>query len=168
MKCINKIAVVVMLATIVFAACRPASFEDMGVQRNFLQSVNGTWKLTKSTQVDEDATKNGFPYQQLYITNLFPYTSFVLTLNVSSNAPTTFLAVPGTSPKIVKLNSGNWTVDNLNYPKNIYLSNGASTDTITLGGYPVGASNTLKLIKEKRDATTGKLLISYSYEFAKQ
>ena len=168
MKFINKIAIVVLLATIVLAACRPASFEDMGIQRNFLQSVNGTWKLTKATQVDEDAAKKGFPYQQLDITNLFPYTNFVLTLNVNGNAPTTFLAVPGTAPKIVKINSGNWTVDNLNFPKNIYLSNGTSTDTISLGGYPVGASNTLKISKQKREASSGKLLISYSYEFAKQ
>ena len=168
MKFINKIAVVVMLATILLAACRPASFEDMGIQRNFLQSVNGTWKLTKATQVDEDAKVKGFPYQQLDITNLFPYTNFVITLNVAANAPTTFVAVPGTSPKIVKLNSGNWSVDNINYPKKIYLSNGTATDTISLGGYPVGASNTLKISKEKRDASSGKLLISYSYEFAKQ
>ena len=99
---------------------------------------------------------------------MFPYTNFVITLNVAANAPTTFVAVPGTSPKIVKLNSGNWSVDNINYPKKIYLSNGTATDTISLGGYPVGASNTLKISKEKRDASSGKLLISYSYEFAKQ
>lgn len=168
MKSLNNIAIMLVLATVLFASCKPDSIEDMGGKRDFLQSVNGTWKLTKATQVDEDAAKKGFPYQQLDITNLFPYTSFVLTLNVAGGAPTTFVATQGTAPKIVKLNGGNWTVDNLNYPKNIYLSNGAATDTITLGGYPVGASTTLKLIKEKRDATTGKLLISYSYEFAKQ
>jgi len=168
MKFINRIAIVVMLATIVLVACKPDSIEDMGGKRDFLQSINGTWKLTKATQVDEDAAKKGFPYQQLDITNLFPYTSFVITLNVSGGAPTTFTTTPGTSPKIVKVNSGNWTVDNITTPKNIYLANGAATDTITLGGYPVGASTTLKLIKEKRDKTTGKLLISYSYEFAKQ
>ncbi|HMK05129.1 MAG TPA: DUF5004 domain-containing protein [Ferruginibacter sp.] len=168
MKSLNNKAIILVLATVLFASCKPDSFEDMGVKRDLLQSVNGTWKLTKATQVDEDAAKKGFPYQQLDITNLFPYTSFVLTLNVAAGAPTTFVATPGTSPKIVKLNAGNWTVDNLSYPKSLYLSNGAATDTITLGGYPVGASNTLKLIKEKREATTGKLLISYSYEFAKQ
>jgi hypothetical protein len=59
-------------------------------------------------------------------------------------------------------------VDNLQYPKNIYLVNGTAADTVSLGGYPVGASTTLKLKKEKRDFTTGKLLISYSYEFTKQ
>lgn len=168
MKSFNKITITTLLVSVLFASCKPDSVEDLGIQRNLLQSVNGTWKLTKATQVDEDAAKKGFPYQQLDITNLFPYTSFVLTLNVAGGMPTTFTAVPGTSPKIVKINNGNWTVDNLNYPKSIYLSNGAATDTITLGGYPVGASTTLKLIKEKRDATTGKLLISYSYEFAKQ
>ncbi|MEP7256552.1 MAG: DUF5004 domain-containing protein [Ferruginibacter sp.] len=168
MKHINKIAIVMMLATIVFVSCKPDSIEDMGGKRDLLQSINGTWKLTKATQVDEDASKKGFPYQQLDITSLFPYTSFSLTLNVTSGAPTTFTTNPGTSPKIVKLSSGNWTVDNVTNPKNLYLVNGAATDTITLGGYPVGASTSLKLIKEKRDKTTGKLLISYSYEFAKQ
>ena len=168
MKFINKIAIVIVLATIVSVSCKPDRIEDMGGKRDFLQSINGTWKLTKATQVDEDAAKKGFPYQQLDITNLFPYTNFVLTLNVASGAPTTFTTNPGTSPKIIKLAGGSWTVDNVTTPKNIYLVNGAATDTITLGGYPVGAATTLKLSKEKRDKTTGKLLISYSYEFAKQ
>mgnify|MGYP003525873062 CR=1 FL=1 len=168
MKFINKIAIVMMLATIVLVSCKPDSIEDMGGKRDLLQSINGTWKLTKATQVDEKKKKKGFPYQQLDITNLFPYTSFSLTLNVVGGAATTFTTNPGTSPKIVKVNNGNWSVDNVTTPKNIYLINGASTDTISLGGYPVGASTTLKLSKEKRDKTTGKLLISYSYEFAKQ
>lgn len=168
MKFINKIAIVAVLATVVLASCKPVSYEDLSVPRDLLLSVNGTWKLKKATQTDEDAAKKGFPFQQLDITNLFPYTNFVLTLNVSGGAPTTFSTTPGNSPKIIKLSSGNWTVDNISYPKNIYLNNGTLKDTITLGGYPVGASNSLKLIKEKRDATTGKLLITYSYEFAKQ
>ena len=168
MKHINRIAILAIIASIVLVSCKPNSLEDLGVKRNFLESVNGTWKLTKATQVDEDAAKKGFPYQMVDITNLFPYNTFSLTLNVSAGAPTTFSSVAGTSPKIIKVNTGNWAVDNVNYPKNIYLSNGAATDTITLGGYPVGAATTLKIKKEKKDAVTGKLLISYSYEFAKQ
>lgn len=168
MKCLNKIATVIMLATIILAGCKPPSLKDLGVERELVQSLNGTWKLTKAIQVDEDAKRKGFPYQQLDITGLFPYTDFVFTLNVGAGVPTTFASTPGASPKIIKLASGTWTVDNLNTPKNIYLKNGAATDTVTLGGYPVGAATTLKLTKEKKDASTGKLLISYSYEFAKQ
>ena len=168
MKYFNKTVITLLITTIILSACKPDSFKDLGIERDFLESLNGTWKLTKATQVDEDDSKKGFPYQQLDITNLFPYTNFVFTLNVSGGAPTTFTAVPGTSPKIIKLPSGSWTVDDLKYPKNIYLKNGAATDTISLGGYPTGTSTTLKLSKEKKDAVTGKLLISYSYEFAKQ
>ena len=102
------------------------------------------------------------------ITGLFPYTDFVLTLNVNAGTPTTFTSVLGGSPDIVRLRSGTWTVDDLKYPKNIYLVSGTAADTILLGGYPVGAATTLKLKKEKRDFTSGKLLISYSYEFIKQ
>lgn len=168
MKYLNKSVTLLLITIVILSSCRPDSLKDLGAERGYLESLNGTWKLTKATQVDEDAAKKGFPYQQLDITNLFPYTSFVFTLNVSAGAPTTFTAVSGTSPKIIKLPSGNWTVDDLKYPKNIYLKNGAATDTVSLGGYPVGAAATLKLTKEKKDATTGKLLISYSYEFAKQ
>jgi len=40
---------------------------------------------------------------------------------------------------------------------------------VTLGAYPLGASaSTLKIALAKHDATSGKLLISYSYVFSKQ
>lgn len=118
--------------------------------------------------MDEDAARKGFPFKELNITSLYPYTDFVLKLNLTSGAPGTFTTTPGGSPKIIKLLSGNWSVDNAEYPKNITLTNGASTEVTTLGGYPVGASNTLKLKVERKDAASGKVLISYSYEFAKQ
>ncbi len=159
-----------MIATmaILFAACRPEAHKELGQPRNILASIQGTWKLTKATQVDEDAARKGFPYKELDITTIFPYTNFVLTLNLNNGAPGTFTTTPGTSPKIIKLASGNWTVDNAEYPKELTLTSGAVTEKVTLGGYPVGALTSLKLKAERRDAGTGKLLISYSYEFAKQ
>ncbi len=168
MKRINKIAIIALMVTSIFVSCKPDALNDLGMERDLLTSLNGNWKLIKATQVDEDAAKKGFPYQQIDITNLFPYTQFVFSLNVAGGQPTTFTSTPGASPKIIKLTSGTWTVDNLKYPKNIFLKSGAATDTVSLGGYPVGSATTLKLKKEKKDFVTGKLLISYTYEFTKQ
>jgi hypothetical protein len=158
----------VLMAALLFAACSPTEHKDLGEPRDILTSLGGTWKLTKAVQVDEDATRKGFPYKELDITSLFPYTNFVLTLNVTGGAPATFTTNPGTSPKIIKLASGTWTVDDPKYPQVITLTSGATTEKVTLGGYPVGASKTLKLRVERKDASSGKLLISYTYEFAKQ
>ncbi len=168
MKRINKIAILLVLVTALLGSCQPDAVKELGAERELLTSLNGSWKLIKATQVDEDAKVKGFPYQQLDITNLFPYTNFVLNLNVAAGAPTSFTTAPGASPKIVKLTTGTWTVDNLKYPKRLFLANGTSYDTVSLGGYPVGAATTLKLRKEKRDFASGKLLISYTYEFTKQ
>lgn len=154
--------------SLLFTACQPDTIKEIGESRNILSSLQGTWKLTKATQVDEDASRKGFPYKELDITNIFPYTNFQLKLDLASGAPTTFTTTPGSSPKIIKLASGNWSVDNADYPKVITLTSGATTEKVTLGGYPVGAANALKLKVERKDAVTGKLLISYSYEFAKQ
>lgn len=167
MQILLKKSWMLVAVTLFFAACTPKEHKELGAPRNVIASLSGTWKLTKATQVDEDATKKGFPFKELDITSLFPYTNFVLTLNVTNGAPATFTTTPGSSPRIIKLASGNWTVDNIEYPKDITLTSGATTEKVTLGGYPVGASNTLKLRVERKDAT-GKLLISYSYEFAKQ
>jgi len=168
MKILLKTGVKVLLVAILFAACRPEAHKELGDLRATLASLQGTWKLTKATQVDEDASKKGFPFKELDITNLFPYTNFVLTLNLTNGVPATFTTTPGSSPKIIKLASGNWTVDNTDYPKLLTLTSGSTTEKVTLGGYPVGPYNTLKLKVERKDAATGKLLISYSYEFAKQ
>lgn len=168
----------VLAAAIFFAACTPVEHKELGTPRNIIESLSGTWKLIKATQVDEDAKKKGFPFKEMDITTLFPYTNFVLTLNVTGGTPATFTTTPGSSPKIIKLASGSWTVDNAESPKDITLTSGAITEKVTLGGYPVGANNTLKLKVERYDvppppvppaqAVAPKLLITYSYEFAKQ
>ncbi len=157
-----------MTIALVFTACTPAERQELGVPRNIVESLAGNWKLTKATQVDEDAAKKGFPYKELDITSLFPYTNFVLQLNLNNGVPATFTTTPGSSPKIIKLASGTWSLDDNLSPKNVTLTSGATTEIVTLGGYPVGPYNTLKLKVERKDAATGKLLISYSYEFAKQ
>lgn len=168
MKIGVKTGLILMTAIISFVACNPPKYDELSAPRNITESLAGTWKLTRATQVDEDASTKGFPYKEMDITNLFPYTDFILTLNVNAGAPSTFSTTPGSSPLLINLSSGSWSVDDADYPKDITLVNGAVTEKVTLGGYPVGSSNTLKLKVERKDATTGKLLLSYSYEFAKQ
>lgn len=166
MKIISKTGFMLMAIVLMLSACKPDAHKEIGAPRNIQASLVGTWKLVKATQVDEDAARKGFPFKELDITNLFPYTNFVLKFN--SGTPGTFTTTPGSSPKIIKLASGNWAVDNADYPKNITLTSGSTTEVVTLGGYPVGAATTLKLKVERKDASTGKLLITYTYEFAKQ
>lgn len=168
MKKIFKTGLLMLSVSILFTACQPAEHKELDAPRNILNSLEGTWKLIKATQVDEAAKAKGFPFKEIDLTTLFPYTDFKLTLNLNAGAPGTFTTVPGASPKLIKLTSGNWSVDNLNNPKNITLTSGAATEVTTLGGYPVGASNTLKLAVVKKEAATGKVVITYSYEFAKQ
>jgi Domain of unknown function (DUF5004) len=168
MKIFLKKSLLVLTAAVFFAACTPEAHKEIGEQRNVLASLEGTWKLTKATQVDESAKAKGFPFKEIDITNIFPYTDFKLTLNLNAGAPGTFTTTPGASPKIIKLTSGSWAVDDAQQPKNITLSSGTTTEVTTLGGYPVAASNTLKLKVERKEAATGKVVVSYSYEFAKQ
>lgn len=163
MKLILKTGTWVLALALLFAACSPEARKELGAPRNIMESLTGTWKLIKATQVDEDAARKGFPFKEMDITNLFPYTNFVLTLNSG-----TFTTTPGTSPRIIKLASGSWTPDNAEYPKVLTLTSGVVTEKVTLGAYPVGPLNTLKLKVERKDASTGKLLITYTYEFAKQ
>ena len=168
MKLILKSGWMFIMAAVLLTACQPDAHKELGAPKNIINSLQGTWKLTKATQVDEDAKAKGFPFKEKDLTTLFPYTDFRLTFNLDRGNPATFTTTPGASPKIIKLTSGTWTVDNAEYPKNITLTSGATNEVTTLGGYPSELSNILKLKVEKRDASTGKLLISYSYEFAKQ
>jgi hypothetical protein len=157
------------LIVILAAGCKPENYKPLGKAATPVASLAGTWKITSVTQKDEDAANKGFPYQQTDLTNVFPYTDFTLTLNMNGSAPTTFTSSPGNSPRIISLASGNWTVDDPNYPKVLTLTSGTDTAKVTLGAYPLGASaSTLKIALAKHDAASGKLLISYSYVFSKQ
>ena len=168
MKILFKTSLLIVTVAVFFAACTPVEHKELGAPRKIVESLNGTWKLINAKQVDEDASRKGFPFKELDITTLFPYTNFVLKLDLAGGAPSSFTTTPGSSPRIIKLASGTWTVDNIDNPKDITLTNGVTTEKITLGGYPVGAASTLKLKVERKDAGSGKLLITYSYEFAKQ
>jgi hypothetical protein len=168
MKNVFKISMVIPLLGITLFACQPLDYKEVGVPVKNIAALAGTWKLSKVTQTDEDAARKGFPFTTLDLTSVFPYTDFRLTLNTNGNTPTTFATTPGNAPKVIRLLNGNWTADDPTYPKVLTLVNGTDTSRVTLGSYPTGSNSALKLRQERRDATTGRLLISYNYEFTKQ
>ncbi|RYY62271.1 MAG: DUF5004 domain-containing protein [Chitinophagaceae bacterium] len=160
----NKL--VYLLLVLLVAGCQPDAHKEVGEVRNIVQSLNGTWKLTKVTQRDEEATRKGFPFRDLDLTTVFPYSDFTLTLNTDGSGPTTYTSVQGNAPQILKTPSGSWTVDDPTYPGVITLGAGASGDAIRLGAYPVGAETNLSLTVQRKDGD--KLVMSYIYEFSKQ
>jgi hypothetical protein len=165
---INKILSVALVLTIMLAACQPEDFNEIGDKRDIPVSLGGTWKLSKVTQKDEDAARKGFPYSELDLTTVFPYTDFTLTLNTNGVSPSNFTANAGNSPEIIGLDAGTWSVDNGENPTAILFKSGSITEQVTLGAYPVGGNTKLKFKIDKKDAGSDKLLISYTYEFTKQ
>lgn len=167
-----KIFIPALLVAVLFTACRPDDFKDIGETRYIPGSLAGVWKLTKAVQKDEESARKGFPYSELDLTTVFPYTQYTLTLNADNNqSPTTFTANAGGAPDIIGLTSGTWAVDAADAPSRIDFKNGATVRSVTLGSYPVGGNEKLKFRIEKRDAdpaANNKLLISYTYEFTKQ
>jgi hypothetical protein len=161
-------SIIAILAAILISGCKPENYKPVGKLESPTASLAGTWKITSVTQKDEDAANKGFPYQTADLTQVFPYTDFILTLNMNGTTPTTFTTTPGNSPLIINLASGNWIVDDPSYPKVLTLISGTDSATVTLGSYPTGPNTSLKITQAKRDASSGKLLISYSYVFSKQ
>lgn len=148
-------------------SCKPEAFAPIGEPQNVVKSIQGTWGLTKVTQIDQDATTKGFPYKQLDITSVYTYTDLVLVfLGDAQGNPGTFTITSGNSPKISDLTSGNWTVDDLKAPTVISLKNGTVTGNLTIGSYVSLKSGKLIIKRDKK--LNGKLILSYQYEFTKK
>jgi hypothetical protein len=167
MKIFLKAFVAVLFTGTILSSCSPEAHKEIGEPRDIVASLAGNWTLTKAVEVDEDAVHKGFPYKENDITAIFPYTDFKLTLVVNGSTPSTFTTTPGSSPKIIHLASGTWAADNLQYPKVLTLTSGSTTETVTLGSYPIASSTKLQLNVSRSDAGSGKLLITYKYEFSK-
>ncbi len=166
MKKIKYILLATIIATI--WGCKPEEFGPIvGSEENFLKEMQGTWSLTKVTQVDQNAVSNGWPYKQLDITNIYPYKELVVSFQGdASGKPSTFTITPGNSPKIADLNSGNWSVDNTKAPTVITLTNNGQTSTLTLGSYANLKNGKFYLKREKK--VNGKTILVYQYEFTKK
>ncbi|WAC42481.1 DUF5004 domain-containing protein [Pedobacter sp. SL55] len=157
-----------LLACILFTfGCKPEDFGPITSKVEVVKQMQGTWGLTKVTQVDQDAATKGFPYKELDITNIYPYKDLTIALQGdASGNPTNFAITNGNAPKIADLTSGTWTVDDATAPTAITLKNGTVTNMLKLGSYAGLSSGKLYLTRNK--SINGKVIISYKYEFTKK
>lgn len=148
-------------------SCKPEDFKPVGEPQNVLKSIQGNWGLTKVTQIDQDANTKGFPYKQLDITSVYPYTDLALSfLGDAQGNPSTFTITSGNSPKIADLTSGTWKVDDVKAPTTISLTSGAVSNSLSIGSYVSLKAGKLIIKKDKK--LNGKVILSYQYEFTKK
>ncbi len=158
-------AILVTMA-LYFAACKPESLKDYESNSAFsISSLQGTWKLTKVTQRDEDAARKGFPYKDLDVTAALGQSQVAITLNLAGNAPGTYTINYGTGAKLLKVGNGNWFLDDVNKPGKMNLASGTDTAKLILSNYANLLNNKLVMVQKK--FYNGKEAITYNYEFSK-
>ena len=151
---------------ILFYCCKPETIKTYEtIESGDLNSIVGVWKGQSVTQRDNDAERKNFPYKSMDVTAPLSFAEVKLTLNASNNQPSTFNIDYGTAPKLFKLTSGNWKVDNTQKVGKLWLYNGLDTVKLTLGSYNLIANNKLQLVWEK--ALLGKSAITYESQFTK-
>ncbi len=153
-------------ATLYMAACKPESLKQYEPNSAFsLSNLQGTWKLSKVTQRDEDAIRKGFPYKELDLTAPLGQNQVTLTLNLSGTAPGAYVINYGTAAKLLKVGNGNWILDDVNKPGRLTLASGTDSAKLVLSSYANLLNNKLILVQKKLLA--GKEVITYNYEFSK-
>lgn len=163
----KKITIIAAFAGLMlFYACQPETLKEYTPYSGFeLANLQGTWKITRITQTDEDAKRKNFPYKTLDVTPYLDLSGITLTFNISGTQPSTFEANYGPAPKVFNLSSGTWMLDNVGKPGNLSLINGTDTTKFVLGSYNLLPNNRLLLKQTKYLGTTP--VISYEYEFSK-
>lgn len=163
----------IFLLALLFNACKPDDDFLIGSPSDRIQQLSGTWKLNTVTQIDLNAKRYNFsdptrPETDLIsadITNAAPFTDVTLILNTAGNATSTFTANYGGAPKIFKLTSGNWKLDNDLTPGKINFISGTDTTKTTLGGINQLSAGMLTIQVTKYQGT--KTAIQYNYNFKK-
>lgn len=163
----KKITCIIAISgLLLFAACKPESLKDyQSFSAVNLSSFQGTWKISKVTQSDEDSKRKLFPYKTLDLTTSLNLTDIALTLNTASAAPAGFTVNYGTAPKVFKITSGSWILDDINKPGKLSLINGTDTVKFTLGAYSQLANK--KLVLKQIKSLGGTAMVTYDYEFSK-
>ena len=148
-----------------FTGCKPESLPGIGEPQNKLQDVQGNWQLEKVVQSDLNAIKYNFPYKELDVTGVAPFSQFKLNLTNTNGGSGTFTTTPGGAPVIIPLADGKWEVDDVNTPKKLNLIKGTDTVKMMIGSYNTLSAGTLHLQLVKNDGA--KDLLRYDYYFKK-
>lgn len=175
MKKIIKIAGLFAIIISLLDACTPDKDFTIGAPQNRPAQLAGTWKLQTVSQIDliaknynfVDPSRTDISLIQQDISDAAAFTDMSMVLSIdAANVPTTFTINYGNAPKIFKISSGNWKVDDLKAPGNIKMINGTDTISTIIGGVNNLSSNlmTLQLIKYQQ---SGKPATQYNYNFKK-
>lgn len=156
----------VLAITAVMAACTPEKIKDYEpVESGNVKSIAGTWTGTSVLQRDNDAERKNFPYKSMDITNVLEFNKVKLTLNESNGQPAGFTIDHGTAPRIFKITTGTWKVDDASKVGVITLVNGTDSIRMILGNYNLVRDNKMKLTQSKQ--LLGKDVITYEFNFSK-
>lgn len=162
----KKILYILFISFVVFS-CQPEEFQPLGEKTDYIPMLTGTWNLDKFIQIDADAESKSFPEFATMkdLTNVFPghpYTDFSITFNADGS----FNSNPGSS-YMQMLPSGNWAVNDPDFPSAIVLTNGGETQTIALGSLADVIMGKVEFKEERKQPDTGKIKIKYVYSLSK-
>lgn len=171
----KKLLILSAFTAVMLSACKPDNDFSIGTPQNRMAQLAGNWKLQSATQTDLKAKSYNYndpsrPDVSLItqdITAAYPFNTITLSFaEDAANAPTTFTANYGAAPKIFKLTTGTWKVDNLATPGAIRLINGTDTTKTTLGSVNTLSAGLLNIQLTKYDVSN-KPAIQYNYIFKK-
>ena len=162
----KKIFIVLFIASIIFS-CKQDEIPPIGEKTNYIPMLAGTWNMVKFEQIDADAESKSFPEfaSSKDLTNAFqghPYTDFSITFNEDG----TFTSDKGSS-YMQMLESGNWKVNDDNYPSAIILTNGAESQTVSLGSLADVIIGKVEFRENRVQSESGKIKIKYTYSLTK-
>lgn len=158
--------IILTLVAGVFYSCQPDDYKEVGSPKDKVSLLEGTWKVSRVIQQDIDAIQEGFPYKELDVTDIAPFTSSTITFNLNDGQPATFTANRGTAPFFLPTNTGTWSVDNLTTPGEITLGTGASAVTVKLGSYVLLGADRMQFTVNRKQGEA--VVMAYVYELTKQ
>lgn len=161
----KKNLLIILAISALFASCKPEKLPGIGDPVNKLEAVEGNWQLDKVVQVDLNAVKYNFPYKELDVTTVAPFSQFKINFTLSNGEPANFTTTPGGSPKVIPFADGNWKVDDKNTPLKLNLIKGTDTVKMQFGPYNNLPSGTL--VMQQIKSLDGKSLLRYDYYFKK-
>ncbi len=162
-----KNIIAILFVSLIVFSCQPDEIPPLGEKTDYIPMLVGTWDLDKFEQIDADAESKSFPDFATVkdLTNVFsghPYTDFSITFNNDG----TFTSNPGSS-YMQMLTSGNWTIDDTDYPSAIILSDGSETQTVELASLADVILGKVEFKEERKQPDTGKIKIKYIYSLSK-